>query len=101
MGSIRILFYYSPDNATIVLRIVNSAPGGYGNDLALDDITFRPCGSLITANIIGISTDTVNVCEDNTNVYNFTATASGYVLPVYRWQLSTDQGTNLDRYPRR
>jgi gliding motility-associated-like protein len=94
-------FYFTtpPDNATIVLRIVNSAPGGYGNDLALDDITFRPCGSLITANIIGISTDTVNVCEDNTNVYNFTATASGYVLPVYRWQLSTDQGTNWTDIP--
>src|SRR6478736_471460 len=46
-----ILFTTPPDNATIILRITNNAPGGYGNDLALDDIGFRPCGGKITADI--------------------------------------------------
>ncbi|MEN9686533.1 MAG: hypothetical protein RLZZ28_2319, partial [Bacteroidota bacterium] len=34
---------------TVVLRITNNSKGGCGNDLMLDDITFRPCGPKITA----------------------------------------------------
>lgn len=88
-------FFTTPaNNATIVLRITNSAPGGYGNDLALDDITFRPCGaSLITANIVGNAVDTINVCQGNMDTYDFTASAPGYVSPVYHWQLSINKGT--------
>ena len=38
-------FFTTPANVSnVVLRIFNNAPGGCGNDLALDDITFRPCG---------------------------------------------------------
>ncbi|RYZ21921.1 MAG: gliding motility-associated C-terminal domain-containing protein, partial [Chitinophagaceae bacterium] len=29
--------------ADVVVRMTNNAPGGCGNDLLLDDITFRPC----------------------------------------------------------
>jgi len=28
----------------IVLKMINNGPGGFGNDLAIDDITFRPYG---------------------------------------------------------
>ncbi len=87
-------FYFTTlaSNATIVLKITNNAPGGNGNDLALDDITFRPCGPTITAHING-SSDTVDVCEGNTNIYTFQAEASaGYSQPVYQWQVSTDTG---------
>jgi len=87
------LFTTPSNNATIVLRISNNAPGGYGNDLALDDITFSPCGAKITAQIDG-SSDTVNVCEGNKNVYNFSGNASSlYQNPVYQWQESKDSGT--------
>jgi gliding motility-associated-like protein len=73
----------------------NNAPGGDGNDLAMDDITFRPCGKLITANVIGNANDTIHVCEGNTSIYNFNATVSaGYLSPVYQWQLSTNLGTS-------
>jgi gliding motility-associated-like protein len=88
-------FYFTtpPNNASIVLRIRNNAPGGYGNDLALDDITFRPCGPLITASIQGNTSDTIDVCEGNSNSYTFNATvSSAYQSPVYQWQLSTDKG---------
>jgi hypothetical protein len=34
----------------VILKIINNAPGGCGNDLALDDITFRPCGPTISVN---------------------------------------------------
>jgi gliding motility-associated-like protein len=94
------LFFTTPlNNATIVLRITNSAPGGIGNDLALDDITFRPCGSLITASITGNTSNTIDICEGNTSIYDFTATANGYISPVYRWQLSTDGGVTWNDIP--
>ena len=89
-------FYFTtPLNVSaILLRMTNNAPGGDGNDLALDDITFRPCGQLITATVQGLTNDTINVCDDNSHLYTFTAAvASGYILPVYQWQLSTSTGT--------
>lgn len=88
-------FYFTtPENtAAIVLRMTNNAPGGDGNDLALDDITFRACGQLITAAVEGNTNSTIDVCEGNANIYTFTATvAAGYLSPVYQWQLSADKG---------
>jgi gliding motility-associated-like protein len=87
-------FFTTPvNNASIVLRISNTAPGGYGNDLALDDITFRPCGAKITAGIVGSAVDTVDVCEGNSATYVFSGNAaSTYQSPVYHWQLSKDLG---------
>ena len=89
-------FFTTPTNSpVIVLRITNHAPGGLGNDLALDDITFRPCGSKISASIVGIASDTVNVCETDTKSYSYSFDASiaaGYSNPVYQWQSSIDTG---------
>lgn len=87
-------FYFTTPlaNAAIVLRITNNAPGGNGNDLALDDITFRPCGPTITSSVIGYS-DTIDVCEGETRNYSFTSDiSSAYVAPVYQWQSSNDSG---------
>jgi gliding motility-associated-like protein len=86
-------FFTTPSaNSKIVLRITNNAPGGIGNDIAIDDITFRPCGAKITASIIG-NTDTVNVCEGNTDIYSFDGdVSSAYQSPAYQWQVSTDTG---------
>ena len=87
-------FYFTTPaaDAKIVLRITNNAPGGIGNDIALDDITFRPCGERINATISGNS-DTVRICEGNTNVYTLEgAASSSYQSPAYQWQLSIDKG---------
>jgi gliding motility-associated-like protein len=87
-------FYFTTpqDVSSIVLRLKNNAPGGDGNDLALDDITFRPCGKLITASIDGSTGNTVDICEGITDIYNYSAkVASGYQSPVFQWQLSTDK----------
>jgi gliding motility-associated-like protein len=95
-----IVFATPPDNATIVLRITNNAPGGIGNDLALDDIAFRPCGAKITADIQNSATDTIDVCEGNMNTYNFSGNASSqYQSPVYHWQLSMDEGVTWNDIP--
>lgn len=94
-------FYFTTpaNNAQIVLRITNNAPGGIGNDLALDDITFRPCGPPIGATIQG-NRDTVDVCTGNTNIYTLDgAVSSGFSMPVYQWQLSIDKGLSWQDIP--
>ena len=87
-------FYFTtpPDNAVIVLRMRNNAPGGIGNDLGLDDITFRPCGPSILSTILD-NTDTVNICEGSSNQFTFTGDASSaYTNPAFQWQISADTG---------
>jgi len=39
----------------IVLKMTNNAPGGNGNDIAIDDITFRPYGAPVSAVLNGSS----------------------------------------------
>ena len=94
------LYFTTPGaNAQITLRITNNAPGGNGNDLALDDITFRPCGPPITAIIVG-NKDTVDICEGNNSTYTFNGSvSSGFSVPVYQWQVSTDMGMSWQDIP--
>lgn len=79
-------------NAPVVLRITNNAPGGGGNDLALDDISFRPCGPVVATTMVGLG-DTVRVCQPNQSLYNFQAqVTAGTGSFAYQWQLSRDTG---------
>ena len=74
--------------------MTNNAPGGCGNDLLLDDITFRACGPLVTASISG-SPDSVDVCTGDNSIFTLQANVSaGYNDPVYQWQLSTNNGVS-------
>ena len=85
-------FYFTTGatNPAIVIRITNNAPGGNGNDLALDDITFRPCGPSIRSSIVG-NVDTINVCSYLQSVYNFSGVVSaGFQAPAMQWQVSVD-----------
>lgn len=85
-------FTTPPSVSRIVIRIVNNAIGGCGNDLALDDITFRPCGPLVNATLNG-SGNTRNICEGETAQFNLSSTISpGFSAPYVQWQQSTDGG---------
>lgn len=94
------LYFATPlTEARVVLRITNNAPGGIGNDLGLDDITFRPCGSKIAAQIMG-HTDTVHICVGNNTVYTMQADVSAdYTNPLYFWQESIDTGKTWTDIP--
>ncbi|HEX6431854.1 MAG TPA: gliding motility-associated C-terminal domain-containing protein, partial [Niastella sp.] len=71
----------------VVLRMVNNAPGGCGNDIALDDITLRPCGPDITASIVGLPSNNQSFCEGEAHAYTFTGTVmAGYTNPSLQWQ---------------
>jgi gliding motility-associated-like protein len=85
----QIGFYFNtPVGVTeVVLRMVNNAPGGCGNDIALDDITLRPCGPDITTSISGFSSTGQSFCEGEAHAYTFTSTIlAGYANPSLQWQ---------------
>ena len=90
-------FYFStpPGINSVVLRMTNNAPGGNGNDIALDDITFRPAGSSIKGTVVGFATDTLNFCVNAQPTLNIDATVeSCYPSESVQWQVSTDQGSS-------
>lgn len=88
------VFFTTPVGVnTVVIRLTNNAPGGCGNDLALDDITFRPCGPDVQAQILQSGGQEVDLCEGDNRSFDFSGSlGSGYLNPVYLWQLSTDSG---------
>lgn len=44
----KVFFTTPPGDANLVLNMINSSPGGCGNDFAMDDITFRECVPIVT-----------------------------------------------------
>lgn len=78
------------DNVSVVL--INNSLGGCGNDLAIDDITFRACGSLAT-----VSTDFTDfengVCTNDNITFTASIDTGTYSNPAYQWQISTNNGT--------
>ncbi len=88
-------FYFTLDNETeVVITMLNDAPSAHpGNDIVLDDITFRPCGPTIINSIENEASTNIIVCQDETVSYNFqTEISSGYSDPQYQWQVSDDYG---------
>jgi outer membrane protein OmpA-like peptidoglycan-associated protein len=69
----------------------NLAKGGCGNDLALDDISVRPCGPLLKASV---SPDSI-VNAGTSVAFNGTL-GPGYTNPDFQWQSSTDGTTWTD-----
>jgi len=75
--------------SSIKLQLVNNSVGsGFGNDLAIDDITIQPC---VPESHIQPKLDTT-ICQNAE--LNFTATVinSPYIPAEYQWQYSSDNG---------
>ena len=90
-------FFRTPPGINrVVLRITNNAQGGCGNDLALDDITFRPCGPMLHASIAGGQVVKA-FCEGEAQPQTLTCSVSpGYDNPHFQWQQSTNGGAWSD-----
>ena len=89
-------FSTQSNQTSVTLTIRNNAPGGQGNDLALDNITFRPCGP----EALILPTEIENICEDG-NPVDLEATVLGdqYTTPVFQWQQSFDEGLTWSDIP--
>lgn len=95
------VFFKTPPAVTdVVVRITNNAPGGCGNDIALDDITFRPCGPPVKALISANGRDSAVMCEGGVLPLTMTANfPGGYTSPTFQWQESTDKGITWKDIP--
>ncbi|MFA6058893.1 MAG: gliding motility-associated C-terminal domain-containing protein [Taibaiella sp.] len=85
------VLFSNGSNTTVKLQLINNTSGsGYGNDVALDDITISPC---VPDALIQPLLDTT-LCQ-STNI-NFTGniTPGVYTNPNYQWQYSTDAGSS-------
>lgn len=76
----------------VTIKMTNENPGGNGNDLALDDITFRACGPTISPSLNGSNAE-INICEGTSGSYSLNAVVSdGYTKPSFQWQINTGNG---------
>ena len=89
------LQFTTPQSATsVVIKLINNGPGGAGNDLVLDDITFRACGPVLTTSVNGNAPDSnFNLCVGDNTTINLTANYSGgYNVPDFQWQVNNGSG---------
>ncbi|MEO8764682.1 MAG: hypothetical protein ABI416_10365 [Ginsengibacter sp.] len=91
-------FFVTPPGITdVVLRIFNNAKGGCGNDLALDDITFRPCGPRLTSSFNTGIYNIDTLCQGTGKTYTFNcAVSAGFNNPVFQWQQSSNGSQWVD-----
>lgn len=87
------MIFTTPVNISqVTLKIINNAPGGNGNDLALDDITFRACGPTIQPYANG-DIQLMSICEGEQGTVSLSAdVSSGYNTPAYQWQVNMGSG---------
>lgn len=85
------------DGSDIVVTMTNNAPGGNGNDLILDDITFRPCGPVIQTGF-GVATGPANasLCAGSDTTVALSASQTGYNNPQYQWQANINSAGWVD-----
>ena len=89
-------FTTDPGQTSLTLSLRNNAPGGNGNDLAIDNITFRPCGP----EALILPTDIANICEDGSPIdLEATIVGNQYDTPVVQWQQSFDGGITWENIP--
>ncbi|HEY0355350.1 MAG TPA: T9SS type A sorting domain-containing protein, partial [Flavisolibacter sp.] len=79
-----------PSQTSFTLKIFNNAPGGGGNDWALDDISVATC----SPNLAFTPNNTPTVCDGN--VVDIGAYIRSYFdnYTYYKWQRSIDNGLN-------
>jgi hypothetical protein len=82
-------FRTGPTQTSFVLKFFNNAPGGGGNDWALDDISVATCYPNLTVN----PTPFYTACSDNIVDFGATVTSFFNNYNHYKWQRSTNGGS--------
>ncbi|WP_165825335.1 gliding motility-associated C-terminal domain-containing protein [Pedobacter yonginense] len=82
-----MLFTIPANMSTIKIKLTNENFGGVGNDMALDDISFRPCGPTLTP-LTSNNMQNIKLCEHATAEIDLNVNVTaGYTNPVYQWQI--------------
>lgn len=81
--------FVSPASYTgIIFELVNDAPGGCGNDIAIDDIQFGSCDPLPVVGLDHINAGCLGTSASFTAILSDPGAITG--TPDYQWQISTD-----------
>ncbi len=83
------LVFTTGNETSVVLIMKNNGVGGCGNDLAIDDITFKSCGDLTTVSNPSFPTNSFTTCNTSASV-TLDASTNGSSTYFYQWQSSTD-----------
>ncbi|HVF98133.1 MAG TPA: T9SS type A sorting domain-containing protein [Flavisolibacter sp.] len=83
------IYVTGPSETSFTLTIRNNAPGGGGNDWALDDISVATC----LPNMKYSPSNTPNICRYNSITIHDTVRSYYNTYNHYKWQRSTDGGT--------
>jgi len=90
------VFFNTRNETDFQLVLINNNIGGCGNDLAIDDIQFRPCGPqiILQTDIALKQADTLFFCEgtaDPIQIGSEINANDGYAVnPVFQWQTRQD-----------
>jgi gliding motility-associated-like protein len=88
---------------SVILRLTNNAPGGNGNDLGIDDISFRPVGPQISSSVQNFPSDSITLClgrPETPKSININATIQKcFTSPQFQWQESLDLGQTWTDIP--
>lgn len=85
-----------PGQTSLTLSLRNNAPGGLGNDLGIDNISFRACGPDATI----LPQQTQFVCVDALPItLDVLLNNSTYTTPLFQWQTSLDSGATWVNIP--
>ncbi|HMQ46076.1 MAG TPA: gliding motility-associated C-terminal domain-containing protein [Saprospiraceae bacterium] len=88
-------FATEPGETSVKLTLRNNAPGGIGNDLALDNISFQACGP----EALILPEEIANICEDGAPIeLDATVLGDQFETPSIQWQFSPD-GENWTDIP--
>ncbi len=79
-------FFTGPGQFAVKLSLRNNAPGGTGNDLALDNISFKPCGPTSSLAI----EPSGKICENS--LYPLLTAQIDADTGDIQWQFSIDDG---------
>lgn len=94
------LFTTPSDGSDIVVKMTNNGAGGNGNDLAMDDITFSPCGPIIRTGFGSINDNAErDACQNDNLNYNLVANQMGYTDPSIQWQENKNDGNGWVNIP--
>ncbi|RYU86865.1 T9SS type B sorting domain-containing protein [Mucilaginibacter terrigena] len=97
------IFILPADVDAVVVKIINNAPGGTGNDLILDDIAFRAFGPVVQAGIADdagqITTTAGNLCVGTSKTYTIKSQLDNNPDYKYQWQQNLNDGTGWADLP--
>lgn len=95
-----LVFQTEAGQTSVILKMINNAPGGCGNDLAIDDIAFKACGdTTVVTDTLGNTEATI--CNSSIPYdldLNATPDYAVYTTHAFQWQESID-GVNWTDIP--